>query len=210
MLQAPCGICFSYIVKERTMQFNDIYRKRRAQGISFPEDYVVLDLETTGLSPSEDEIIDIAAVRYISGEKVAEFNTYVKPKSPIPAEITELTGIDDSAVKDAPEIEEALTNLSIFLNPDDLIVGHNVGFDIRFLATAYSRMGIDFMPEAFDTCAVSRRLYPELPKHRLIDLMQAFGIRESQSHTAFDDCEMCNACLIHMKEDCAPLRSSWD
>ena len=188
----------------------DVYRKRRAQGICFPEDYVVLDLETTGLSPEKDEIIDIAAVRYIGGEKVAEFNTYVRPRCSIPSEITELTGIDDAMVKDAPVIEDALESLDMFLNMDDIIVGHNVGFDIRFLAQAYSRIGKEFMPEAFDTCAVSRRLYPELPKHRLIDLMQAFGIRESQSHTAYDDCEMCNACLVHMKEDCAPIRSAWD
>ena len=113
-------------------------------------------------------------------------------------------------VADAPGIDEALDGLSMFLNPDDLVVGHNVGFDVRFLAAAYSRIGKEFMPEAFDTCAVSRMLYPELPKHRLIDLMKAFGIRESQSHTAYDDCEMCNACLQHMKESVQPVSSAWD
>ena len=66
------------------MTINDLYRKRRAPRINFPEDYVVLDLETTGLSPASDEIIDIAAVRYISGAKVSEFSTLVKPSIPIP------------------------------------------------------------------------------------------------------------------------------
>lgn len=192
------------------MTINDLYRKRRAPRINFPEDYVVLDLETTGLSPASDEIIDIAAIRYISGAKVSEFSTLVKPSIPIPQEITDITGITDDMVADAPGIDEALDGLSMFLNPDDLVVGHNVGFDVRFLAAAYSRIGKEFMPEAFDTCAVSRMLYPELPKHRLIDLMKAFGIRESQSHTAYDDCEMCNACLQHMKESVQPVSSAWD
>ena len=192
------------------MTINDLYRKRRAPRINFPEDYVVLDLETTGLSPASDEIIDIAAIRYISGAKVSEFSTLVKPSIPIPQEITDITGITDDMVADAPGIDEALDGLSMFLNPDDLVVGHNVGFDVRFLAAAYSRIGKEFMPEAFDTCAVSRMLYPELPKHRLIDLMKAFGIRESQSHTAYDDCEMCNACLQHMKESVQPMSSAWD
>ena len=192
------------------MTINDLYRKRRAPRINFPEDYVVLDLETTGLSPASDEIIDIAAVRYISGAKVSEFSTLVKPSIPIPQEITDITGITDDMVADAPDIDEALDGLSMFLNPDDLVVGHNVGFDVRFLAAAYSRIGKEFMPEAFDTCAVSCMLYPELPKHRLIDLMKAFGIRESQSHTAYDDCEMCNACLQHMKESVQPVSSAWD
>ena len=192
------------------MTINDLYRKRRAPRINFPEDYVVLDLETTGLSPASDEIIDIAAIRYISGAKVSEFSTLVKPSIPIPQEITDITGITDDMVADAPDIDEALDGLSMFMNPDDLVVGHNVGFDVRFLAAAYSRIGKEFMPEAFDTCAVSRMLYPELPKHRLIDLMKAFGIRESQSHTAYDDCEMCNACLQHMKESVQPMSSAWD
>ena len=192
------------------MTINDLYRKRRALRINFPEDYVVLDLETTGLSPASDEIIDIAAIRYISGAKVSEFSTLVKPSIPIPQEITDITGITDDMVADAPGIDEALDGLSMFLNPDDLVVGHNVGFDVRFLAAAYSRIGKEFMPEAFDICAVSRMLYPELPKHRLIDLMKAFGIRESQSHTAYDDCEMCNACLQHMKESVQPVSSAWD
>ena len=192
------------------MTINDLYRKRRAPRINFPEDYVVLDLETTGLSPASDEIIDIAAVRYISGAKVSEFSTLVKPSIPIPQEITDITGITDDMVADAPDIDEALDGLSMFLNPDDLVVGHNVGFDVRFLAAAYSRIGEEFAPEIFDTCGVSRILYPELPKHRLIDLMKAFGIRESQSHTAYDDCEMCNACLQHMKESVQPMSSAWD
>ena len=192
------------------LTINDLYRKRRAPRINFPEDYVVLDLETTGLSPANDEIIDIAAVRYISGAKVSEFSTLVKPSVPIPQEITDITGITDDMVADAPDIDEALDGLSMFLNPDDLVVGHNVGFDVRFLAAAYSRIGEEFAPEVFDTCGVSRILYPELPKHRLIDLMRAFGIRESQSHTALDDCEMCNACLQHMKESVQPVSSAWD
>ena len=192
------------------MTINDLYRKRRAPRINFPEDYVVLDLETTGLSPASDEIIDIAAIRYISGSKVSEFHTLVKPSIPIPQEITDITGITDDMVADAPDIDEALDGLSMFLNPDDLVVGHNVGFDVRFLAAAYSRIGEEFAPEVFDTCGVSRILYPELPKHRLIDLMKTFGIRESQSHTALDDCKMCNACLQHMKESVQPVSSAWD
>ena len=192
------------------MTINDLYRKRRAPRINFPEDYVVLDLETTGLSPASDEIIDIAAIRYISGSKVSEFHTLVKPSIPIPQEITDITGITDDMVADAPDIDEALDGFSMFLNPDDLVVGHNVGFDVRFLAAAYSRIGEEFAPEVFDTCGVSRILYPELPKHRLIDLMKVFGIRESQSHTALDDCEMCNACLQHMKESVQPVSSAWD
>ena len=94
--------------------------------------FVALDLETTGLDNSKDEIIEISAIRFIAGKPSDEFTTLIKPTINIPKKITDLTGINDSLVSGAPSINEKLDDLFSFIN-NDLVVAHNAQFDLGFL-----------------------------------------------------------------------------
>ena len=147
------------------------------------QDYCVLDLETTGLSPTNNEIIEIAMLRVRGGKVQDVFQTLCRPKHKISSFITGLTGISNEMVADAPAVEEVIRDAFHFLG-DDLIVGHNVSFDLRFLSAA---LGEDFDNHYADTMQLSRRLFPG-GSHSLEDLKKRFGIT-CVSHRAQSDCE---------------------
>ena len=96
---------------------------------------IVFDLETTGLKPAQEEITEIAAVLVRDGQIIDSFQSYVNPHKPIPKEITELTGISDETVRDAPELIDALNKFLQFAG-DRPLIAHNAGFDMSFLNTA--------------------------------------------------------------------------
>lgn len=99
------------------------------------ENFVAIDIETTGLFPDCDEIIELGAVRYRSGEAADRFSQRVKPETPINDFITRLTGISNEMLADAPSIERVLPEFTVFLG-SDILVGHSVNFDINFLYDA--------------------------------------------------------------------------
>ena len=105
--------------------------KNLLESIGF-NDFIALDLETTGLDKNKDEIIEISALRFIDGELSDEFTTLVKPKQSIQKKITNITGINDSLVCDAPIIDEILDNFISFID-DSIIVAHNAEFDLGFI-----------------------------------------------------------------------------
>ncbi len=149
--------------------------------LKFFSDYTVLDLETTGLNPQRDEIIEIGAVRVRNSMIMKQFSTLVRPKHSIPEFITDLTGISQEDVNDAPTIREAIGAFLAFVG-DDIIVGHNVGFDIAFLNEDHP-----FSPDVSDTMRLSRALFPKEPHYKLSNLKEWFGIRSNRSHRALDD-----------------------
>ena len=100
---------------------------------AYPDDYTVLDIETTGLSPQNDYITEISAIKYRNNRRVDEFSSLVKPELSIPYYITRLTGINDAMVADAPAIDEVILSFMDFL-ADDIIAGYNIGFDLSFIA----------------------------------------------------------------------------
>ena len=108
-------------------------------------DYVALDLETTGLSPRDDRIIEIGAVKYIGGVRTDSFACFVNPDIHIPERITEITGIDDSMVSHAEYIDTALAGLLDFLG-DMPVLGHNVAFDYGFSHSDTSLFLLVFKP----------------------------------------------------------------
>ncbi len=169
--------------------------------LAFVDEYIVLDLETTGLDPSFDEIIEIAAIRFANGEKVAEFTTLVKPDKKIDEYITQLTGITNLMVKNAPKIDKVLPELMNFLS-DSVIIAHNANFDINFLYdNSIFCMNKPFPNDFIDTMRISRRLFKDI-RHRLVDLANEFEISVDVQHRATADCEITQKVYEYMRNHC--------
>jgi DNA polymerase-3 subunit epsilon len=153
------------------------------------DDYVVVDIETTGLSPEYDEIIELSSLRIKNNEIIDQFSTLCKPNYEIPVFITELTGITNDMVKDAPKVENILEEYINFIG-NSIIIGHNVNFDINFIYDNYKKYYNKELSNNFiDTMRLSRRALPELEHHRLIDLSEYFNIKEKNSHRGLIDCD---------------------
>lgn len=155
-----------------------------------PSDYVVMDFETTGLRECDSRIIQAAVYKYRDYMKTDEMVTYVDPGEPIPENITELTGIGNEDVQGAPSIDEALPKLIEFIK-DEIIIGHNIAFDLRFLVHNAEQCGIH-LPyiEYIDTLKLSRRYIEGAENYKLETLKEHLGIIAS-SHSADEDCYVC-------------------
>ncbi|MCL2883933.1 MAG: PolC-type DNA polymerase III [Oscillospiraceae bacterium] len=150
-------------------------------------DFVVFDVETTGLSAATERLTEIGAVRLSGGHVTGEFNTFVDPGKPIPADITRLTGITDAMVRGAPGEREALAMFYDFCADTSLIVAHNASFDMGFLRAAAARHGMRCDFTAVDTVPLCRALYPELPNHKLGTVAEHLKLTPFQSHRASGD-----------------------
>ena len=163
------------------------------------DEFVIFDIETTGLSPVNCGITQIAAVLYKGAEETDKrFETYVNPGMPIPKEITELTGITDAAVANAPSEAEAVRAFLEFCG-DRMLVAHNATFDCSFIRRVASENGIPFSNPYLDTVAVSRFINADLSRHRLDVLAKYFNLGEFDHHTANADTDMLGrifACLL--------------
>jgi len=150
-------------------------------------DYTVVDIETTGLDPKRDEIIEIAALRVRGNVPVGEFSTLVKPSYPITHFISSLTGITNDMLHDAPTVQTVLPILYKFLG-NDVIVGHNVNFDMNFLYDNFlGHMQIPFCNDYIDTLRISRRLLA-LPNYKLASIAGLFSVSYEGAHRALADC----------------------
>lgn len=146
---------------------------------------IAIDVETTGISPEKERIIEIGAFRPETGEI---FRTLIQPGRPLPDKITELTGITDEMLLGAPEEQEAIQELLDFLNGDTILLGHNIAFDHSFLVQAIRRCGLE-EPQftGIDTLKLSRVLCPELPNKKLETMVAHFGLTNERAHRAFED-----------------------
>lgn len=165
--------------------------------VTFDDEFVVFDIETTGLSPLSCKITEIGAVLVQKDEVLAVFNTFVDPEMRIPPEITELTGIDDEMVKGAPKTEEAIRQFLAFIG-DRMLVAHNASFDISFIRKAASDYGLPFSNAYLDTVSMSRFVNPDLKKHKLDIVAEYFNLGEFRHHRASDDAEMCARVFYRM------------
>lgn len=164
--------------------------------IAFPEDYTVIDLETTGLNPLNELIIEFAGVKVKGGEVVGTFQNLCNPGFVIPHAIEQLTGITTDMVADAPAPLDVLPYFLEFVG-DDFVVGHNVNFDMRFVAASVEFFKNDYI----DTMAIFRKLHPKLPHHRLCDMVEFYGKENTSAHRALSDCIATNACYRAMKKE---------
>lgn len=167
--------------------------------LSFPADYTVVDIETTGLDTSWDEIIELSALRVRGGEVHSHFTTFVKPVNEISSFITQLTGITNDDVADAPVIADILPGFLDFVG-HDIIVGHNVHFDVNFIYDAsVSCGGTPVSNDIVDTMRLSRHILPQLKHHRLGDVADALGIIPDGAHRGLIDCYTTHAVLQSLR-----------
>lgn len=158
-------------------------------------DYIVFDLETTGISTQRDSIIEISALKVEKREITGEYSTLVNPRRHIPAGATAVNGITDSMVADAPDLEEALGGFLRFVG-DGILVGHNIHtFDTNFVYDAADRLfQTAFANDYVDTLYLARRCLPQLTHHTLGDVSAYFKIDTAGAHRALNDCVMNQRC----------------
>ncbi len=171
-------------------------------GVALSEvEFVVVDLETTGGSPTDSRITEIGAVRLRGGERLGTFQTLVHPGVPIPRTITRLTGIDDALVGGAPPIEWVLPSFAEFAR-GAVFVAHNATFDFTFLNVALGRLDYEPLPSPpVCTARLARRVvWPDVPNVRLQTLAQYFRTATRPSHRALPDAEACAEVLHGLLE----------
>lgn len=159
---------------------------READGGPLDRTYVVADVETTGLNPRRDKLIEIAAVRIRGGRVIDEYTTLVNPSMPIPEKIVGITGITDEMVWEAPPPEQAIAGFAEFL-AGDVCVAHNASFDSAFLWAAAREAGVALPQSYVDTLALARALLPSARNHKLNTLCKELGIPLKVHHRAIHD-----------------------
>ena len=154
---------------------------------SLDGEYIVFDIETTGLSNKTERITEIGAVRMVGGEVQESFNTFVNPGKPIPAKIVELTGITDAMVADAPSEAEALKRFYDFCGDCRVLVAHNAGFDTGFIREAAKRSDLPYEFTSVDTVPLCRSLYKGLKNYKLDTVAEFLKLPPFNHHRACDD-----------------------
>ncbi len=166
--------------------------------------YVSLDLETTGLDPQRDEIIEVGALRFSGSREIETFSTFVDPGRRIPPFITELTGISDAHVARAPSMRQVAQELRAFVG-DDTVIGHNIGFDLAFLRKDNVLTG----NARIDTFALASILVPHAGRYSLENLVHELGIAFTpQTHRALDDARLAHALFVALQERALQLPQS--
>lgn len=157
-----------------------------SKGQDFTGEFVVFDLETTGIGAASNEIIEIGAVKVINNVITDKFSTFVNPGRPVPYNIQELTGINDQMVSDAPSIDKVLPGFLEFCG-NAVLVAHNASFDTGFIFQKAKDRGIHTDFTVIDTVAMSRALLPELKKYKLDTVAKTLGVSLENHHRAVDD-----------------------
>lgn len=160
--------------------------------------FVAIDVETTGLSPVYNELIEVSAIKYEGAKKVGTFSTLIKPKKEVSSTITKLTGITNRMLQNAPEVEKVMPDLINFIG-DNTIVAHNANFDYSFLQNNSNRSFTN--NKVIDTVAISRKMLPNLPNHKLNTVARCIGIQDEGFHRAEFDCECCAQIYIKYLEN---------
>lgn len=161
-------------------------------------EYIALDLETTGLDPKKNKIIEIAAIHVKDSAVTGKYQTLLNPGWRLPEKITELTGITNEELLDAPVIGEKLGEFLDFVQ-DRVIVGHSVMFDYSFLKRAAVNQGLVFEARAVDTLKIARKYLAGLPSRNLHALCLHYGI-EHHAHRALADAEAAHELLVKLQE----------
>ncbi len=163
------------------------------------KEYIVVDLETTGLAPKTDRILEVGAWKVENGGFVQKFHRMVDPGMKIPERITQLTGITDSMVQGQPMIDTVIREFIEFAGELPLL-GHNLMFDYAFLKHAAVNQKITFERMGMDTLKISRKVLAELPSRKLGELCSYYHIPQQRAHRADEDAYVTAILYEKMKE----------
>ena len=191
----------------------ELGKTKGKQLLEYVPDYVVFDLETTGISCYEDSVVEISAVKVIGGMVEEEFSSLVNPRRSIPYAASRVNGITDAMVADAPAFDKVLAEFIDFTEGMTL-VGHNIhSFDLKFIYRDSEKFyggipGNDYV----DTLRLARKYLPQLKRHSLTLLAEYYGISTEGAHRALNDCHMNQQVYeqlgLIMNKGCMPLFSS--
>ncbi|RHS40210.1 exonuclease domain-containing protein [Clostridium sp. AF02-29] len=184
-----------------------IIRKKGKNLFSVPSSYCIIDIETTGLSPDFDSIIEVSAVKYIDGKEVGNFTSLIKPEETyddgtyIDDFIEKLTGITNEMLSNAPEPLPVFKQFKDFIGKN-ILIGHNINFDINFLYDNFEYYLSEKLDNDFvDTMRFSRFIHPEEAHHRLKDLAERYKVDYSGAHRSLNDCYITHACYEHLQKE---------
>lgn len=171
--------------------------------------YAVIDFETTGLSPLQgDRALEIAAVIVENGEVRESWHSLMNPGIPVPTFITQLTGISQAMVRDAPPPKQVMAEVAEFVRGATL-VAHNASFDKKFWEHELARIRIRQQPSFLCTLLIARRLYPWADNHRLQTLVELHNIQpDGEYHRALADASVTAQLFIQMKKNLAALHGN--
>lgn len=150
------------------------------------DSYVVFDLETTGINPNTDCIIEIGAIKVVQNKVQDVYKTYVNPQIKVPPYITELTGITDEMVFDGKRNKEAVEEFIHFADGYTLL-GHNIGFDYGFIKKSAIGYKIPFDKRGIDTLKIARKTLAHIERRNLEYLCEYYHIEQREKHRAYED-----------------------
>ena len=165
--------------------------EQEVDGFALPKEFIVFDLETTGLSPHDCEIIEIGAIKVNrdSGEHIT-FQALVKPSSPIPSKITHMTGITQKMIKkDGENIKTVIPEFLDFIG-DLRLVAYNARFDMGFIRAATAKQGLKIKNPHSCALKMARRAWPDLESYKLVDVAERGGLSAKGNHRALKDAEL--------------------
>lgn len=163
------------------------------------DSWVAVDIETTGLKPGRDFIIEIGAVLISQGKIIEQFDELICPNIPIPERITELTGINNEMVKEKRTIKEVLPDFLAFVKELPWL-GHNILFDYKFIKTECEKIGISLERSGVDTLYLGRKLLPDLSSKSLESLCSYYHIFNQHAHRACEDAMAANELYCLLKQ----------
>lgn len=175
--------CFSNVCR-----YDKLDKMRNKHRVKKVGEYVVVDIETTGLAPEDDEIVELAALRVTDGLESGRFQTLIKIEGHISASTARLTGLTDEDIERGVSLEDAVNDFLLFVGSSPIVM-HNARFDFAFIDAALELLGYDELDnECIDTLSLARKKLPAATSHSLGDLANMLGIRPAARHRAMDDC----------------------
>lgn len=173
--------------------FGDIQKDEKSKGINlnkFVDDYVLVDIETTGFSPVKDDIIEIGAIRVVNNQIIQKYNQLIKINKNLEPFTTRLTGITDEMLQTGKKISDVLKEFISFTGKD-IIIGHNVTFDLGFLSYNCKKyLNYNLNNDYVDTLCMARRLIPNSINYKLGTLAEFFNVSYKGAHRGLKDVEI--------------------
>ncbi len=171
-------------------------------------DFIAFDLETTGLSPAFNHIVEVGAVRFsFDGTELGRMQELVNPGSPIPAEVTKVHGITDEMVSSAPSIKEVLKQFFEFIDSDNtILIAHNASFDVSFLSHSVTKTGLP-IPEnmVIDNLMLARYRVKNVESYRLDSLARHYDVANTTDHRALSDSIVLKSVFLNVLKEEPPI-----